>query len=59
MENISTKIEEMNEVLQRLNTNNFSEESPETAVLSELMIVLNQFYNIVADRRDQIINTKN
>lgn len=59
MENIATKISEMKSLLKVLNQSNFSEANPETAVLSEMMIVLNQAFEIAADRRDEITNAKN
>ena len=59
MENIATKITELKNLLKVLNQRDFSEANPETAVLSEMMIVLNQAFEIVADRRDEITNAKN
>lgn len=59
MENIASKISEMKSLLKVLNQSNFSEANPETAVLSEMMIVLNQAFEIAADRRDEITNAKN
>lgn len=59
MENIATKISELKNLLKVLNQRDFSEANPETAVLSEMMIVLNQAFEIAADRRDEITNTKN
>lgn len=59
MENIATKISEMKNLLKVLNQRGFSEANPETAVLSEMMIVLNQAFEIAADRRDEITNAKN
>ncbi len=58
MENITTKVNELNALLQELKSNNFSEDNPETVVLSEMMVILHQAYEIVADKRDEIINTK-
>jgi hypothetical protein len=59
MENIATKISEIKNLLKVLNQRDFSEANPETAVLSEIMIVLNQAFEIAADRRDEITNAKN
>lgn len=59
MENIATKITELKNLLRVLNQRDFSEANPETAVLSEMMIVLNQAFEIAADRRDEITNAKN
>lgn len=58
IENIDTKISEIKALLKVLNQGDFSEANPETAVLSEMMIVLNQAYDIAAERRDEITNTK-
>jgi hypothetical protein len=59
MENIATQISELKALLKVLNQKDFSEANPETAVLSEMMIVLHQAFEIAADRRDEITNTKN
>lgn len=59
MENIATQITELKNLLKVLNQRDFSEANPETAVLSEMMIVLNQAFEIAADRRDEITNAKN
>lgn len=59
MENIATKITELKNLLKVLNQRDFSEANPETAVLSEMMIVLHQAFEIAADRRDEITNAKN
>lgn len=49
----------MKNLLKVLNQRDFSEANPETAVLSEMMIVLHQAFEIAADRRDEITNAKN
>lgn len=59
MENIATQISELKNLLKVLNQRDFSEANPETAVLSEMMIVLHQAFEIAADRRDEITNAKN
>lgn len=59
MENIASQISELKNLLKVLNQKDFSEANPETAVLSEMMIVLHQAFEIAADRRDEITNTKN
>lgn len=59
MENIATQITELKNLLKVLNQRDFSEANPETAVLSEMMIVLHQAFEIAADRRDEITNAKN
>lgn len=56
--NISTKISEVKSLLNVLNQSEFSQDKPETAVLSEMMILLNQAFEIAADRRDEITNAK-
>lgn len=53
---MSENLDFLNSLIQELNNPEFSKGKTETSILSELMIVLDETYNFVADRRDSITN---
>lgn len=55
---MSENLDFLNGLIQELKNPEFSKGKTETAILAELMIVINETYNFVADRRDSITNIK-
>lgn len=58
IEKIAPQVRLLNELVQKLELNLFFEDMPTTAILAEIMIVLNQTYELVGDERDILINNK-
>ena len=58
IEKIAPQVRLLNELVEKLNANLFFEDMPTTAILAEIMIVLNQTYEIVGEQRDTLINNQ-
>jgi hypothetical protein len=58
IEQIAPQVRLLNELVEKLNANLFFEEMPTTAILAEIMIVLNQTYEIVGEERETLINNQ-
>jgi hypothetical protein len=58
IEQIAPQVRLLNELVQKLNANLFFEDMPTTAILAEIMIVLNETYEIVGEQRETLINNK-
>jgi len=58
IEQIAPQVRLLNELVEKLNANLFFEEMPTTAILAEIMIVLNQTYEIVGEERENLINNQ-
>lgn len=58
IEKIAPQVRLLNELVEKLNANLFFEDMPTTAILSEIMIVLNQTYEIVGEERETLINNQ-
>lgn len=58
IEKIAPQVRLLNELVEKLNANLFFEDMPTTAILAEIMIVLNQTYEIVGEERETLINNQ-
>jgi len=58
IEKIAPQVRLLNELVEKLNANLFFEDMPTTAILAEIMIVLNQTYEIVGEQREALINNQ-
>ena len=58
IEKIAPQVRLLNELVQKLEANLFFEDMPTTAILAEIMIVLNQTYELVGDERENLINNQ-
>jgi hypothetical protein len=58
IEQIAPQVRLLNELVEKLNANLFFEDMPTTAILAEIMIVLNQTYEIVGEQRETLINNQ-
>ena len=58
IEKIAPQVRLLNELVEKLNANLFFEDMPTTAILAEIMIVLNQTYEIVGEQRETLINNQ-
>jgi hypothetical protein len=58
IEKIAPQVRLLNELVEKLNANLFFEDMPTTAILAEIMIILNQTYEIVGEERETLINNQ-
>jgi hypothetical protein len=58
IEQIAPQVTLLNELVEKLNANLFFEDMPTTAILAEIMIVLNQTYEIIGEERENLINNQ-
>ena len=58
IEKIAPQVRLLNELVQKLEANLFFGDMPTTAILAEIMIVLNQTYELVGDERENLINNQ-